>query len=82
MRIITCTSHIDTDTPEGRALVSALSMITTQIHTSKTPDQVLEMLNELTDKIYKPKPNDWRTHPTLGPTGHGDECLSDADPGL
>lgn len=83
MKQITCIEQIDSDLPEGRALLSALAIITTELHTDRTPHQVLEKINKLTAKIYsKPKINDWRNHPTLGPTGHGDVCMSDADPGL
>lgn len=40
------------DTPEGRLLVMALSVITTESRTDQTPDQVLEHVKDLAAGVY------------------------------
>ncbi len=44
-------SDIDTETKEGRYLMAALAKLTTEIHTNKTPEQVLldcgKLVNEM-----------------------------------
>jgi hypothetical protein len=85
MKQLNSISDIDSDTAEGRALLAALAIITTESRTSQTPYEVLADINALSDKMYSPKPKEVHGaifHPTLGPTGHGDICMSDADPGL
>lgn len=161
MRKIVNFSDIDRNTPEGRVLAAAIMMVsTTPGHTHKSPDQILDSINELADEMHSHSENitftaqekrneltasealfgfsawlstrqektvfssssncapiaelikdflnsnqlseprkGWENllvhpkakaivrpvaipHPTLGPTGHGDECMSDADNGL
>lgn len=38
---------MDRNTKEGRLLLSALAVITTECRTNKTPDEVLQELDEL-----------------------------------
>lgn len=46
-------SGIDNSTKEGKLLVAAIAMITTESRTDQTPDQVLEKLNMLSNAIEK-----------------------------
>lgn len=39
------TNQIDTSTEEGKLLLAALAIITTESQTDKTPDQVISLLN-------------------------------------
>lgn len=83
MRKIVNFSDIDHTTPEGRVLTAAIMMIsTTPGHTHKSPDQILDSINELADEMASHHTPMMTYDPTLGPTGHGDECMSDADNGL
>lgn len=43
---------IDATTEEGRLLCMALAMLTTEIHTDKTPSDVIAKLNKLKDEVY------------------------------
>ena len=49
--------EINTNTIDGRLLLAAISKITTESQTDKTPDQVLSQLNKLADHIYKDEPS-------------------------
>ena len=49
--MITNVNDIDNTTHEGRLLIAALSIITTEYRTDKTPDEVLQEINELADLI-------------------------------
>jgi hypothetical protein len=51
---ITELNHIDTTTKEGKYLLAALSVITTECRRDKTPFQVLRELTALQGKIYGP----------------------------
>ena len=51
MEEITIVTDINTDTEEGKLLVAALSKITTESQTDKTPNQVIDQLNRLKDKM-------------------------------
>ena len=51
-------SEINTDTKEGRYLIAALAVITTESQKDKTPEEVLEKLYVLQVEIFK--------HITLG----------------
>ena len=44
--------QIKTDTDEGKLLMACLAIITTELHTNKTPNEVIELLNELADKMF------------------------------
>lgn len=44
-------NDIDTSTKEGKYLFAALAKITTESQTDKTPDEVLDQLTELKNKI-------------------------------
>jgi hypothetical protein len=49
--VITDLKKIDTTTKEGRLLFAALTKITTESQTDKTPYQVLEQLEDLATKM-------------------------------
>lgn len=58
-------SDVNTNTKEGRYLMAALAIITTESQTNKTPDEVLEQCYLLQEEMYKdafdiPDPNDKR----------------------
>lgn len=44
-------NDIDRTTKEGRLLFAALAKITTESQTDKTPDEVLQQINNLADKM-------------------------------
>ena len=48
---------IDIQTNEGRLLLAALAMLTTESHsnlcTNKTPDEVMVLINELASHMFK-----------------------------
>lgn len=44
---------IDRTTEEGRLLFTALAKITTESQTDKTPDEVLQQINNLADEVDK-----------------------------
>ncbi len=46
------TSDIDYTSNEGKLLVAALSIITTEIYTMQTPDQALSKIIKLCNEIY------------------------------
>lgn len=46
-------ASININTPEGRYLMAAIAKITTESQTDKTPDQVMDQLHELQEKMYK-----------------------------
>ena len=46
-------NEIDYKTNEGRLLMAALAMITTECRTNKTPDEVINELNELADHMFR-----------------------------
>jgi hypothetical protein len=50
-KMITDLNDIDRTSKEGRLLFAALAKITTESQTDKTPDEVIQQLNELADKI-------------------------------
>jgi surfactin synthase thioesterase subunit len=83
MRKIVNFSDIDRNTPEGRLLAAAIMIVsTTPGHTHKSRDQVLDSINELADEMSSHNKPMVTYDQSLGPTGHGDECMSDADNGL
>jgi hypothetical protein len=45
--MITEVNQIDTSTEEGKMLMAALAIITTEIHTDKTPDEVIRKIHNL-----------------------------------
>jgi len=45
------TNQINTDTPEGFMLLMAIAKITSQYETNKTPDEVLNEISILADKV-------------------------------
>jgi len=49
--MITDLNDIDRTSKEGRLLFAALTKITTESQTDKTPDEVIQQLNELADKM-------------------------------
>lgn len=51
MKKIEHLKHIDTETPEGRLLVCAISKIQ-RLKPGQTADDVIKNLNELSEKIY------------------------------
>jgi len=44
-------NEIDTDTEHGQMLLAAVAKITTESQTDKTPNAVMEQLNELKGKM-------------------------------
>jgi hypothetical protein len=38
---------------EGRLLMAALAIITTELRTNKTPDEVIEELNKLSEHMFR-----------------------------
>ncbi len=44
-------NDIDRTTKEGRLLFAALAKITTESQTDKTPDEVLQQINDLANKM-------------------------------
>jgi hypothetical protein len=50
-KMITDLNDIDRISKEGRLLFAALAKITTESQTDKTPDEVIQQLNELADKM-------------------------------
>lgn len=49
--------QIDTRTPEGKLLIAALAMLTTEVNVDKTPDEILLKINSLADEIESNKTN-------------------------
>ena len=49
--IITDLNQINTKTEEGKMLLAAIAKITTESQTDKTPNDVLNQLNKLKDKM-------------------------------
>jgi hypothetical protein len=47
--------EINIDTPEGRHLMAAMAIITTESRTDKTPDEVYNSILELADEMYPEK---------------------------
>jgi hypothetical protein len=47
---------IDLETHEGRLLMAALAVITTECRTDKTPDEVINELNERADYMFRHEP--------------------------
>jgi hypothetical protein len=45
-------SGINTNCEEGRLFIGALAKITTELHTDKTPDEVISMCNDLSLKMF------------------------------
>jgi hypothetical protein len=41
---------------EGRLLMAALAIITTECRTNKTPDEVIEELNKLLEHMFRSEP--------------------------
>lgn len=48
-------NQIDTSTNEGKLLLMALAKITTEIHTDKTPDECIALLNDLANDTGQPQ---------------------------
>lgn len=53
MKNITDLNDIDTKLPEGKLLLAALSKITTESQTNKTPYKIIEQLNKLSNEMFK-----------------------------
>ncbi len=49
-------NEIDTDTIQGRYLMAAIAIITTECHKNATPDHVLDELNNLQQTMYEDRP--------------------------
>lgn len=49
--MITDLNQINTETEEGKMLLAAIAKITTESQTDKTPNEVLEQLSELKNKM-------------------------------
>ncbi len=47
------TNNINTSTKEGRYLLAAIAKITTESQTDKSPDDVLQQLDELQQEMFK-----------------------------
>lgn len=45
-------SMVNTNCEEGRLLLAALAKITTELHTDKTPDEVIEQCNNLQAEMF------------------------------
>lgn len=48
-------NQINTSNEEGKLLLAAIAKITTESQTNKTPNEVIEQLNELSDKMFAKK---------------------------
>lgn len=48
--------EINTDIPEGRLLMAALAMLTTQCYTDKTPDEIIEKAEKLVAVMFAGPP--------------------------
>jgi sulfopyruvate decarboxylase TPP-binding subunit len=44
--------EINTEIPEGKLLMAALAIITTESRTDKTPYEVLEIITKLSKEMY------------------------------
>lgn len=51
--MITDLNEINVDSPEGKLLLAALAVITTECRQDKTPDNVIAELNELSAEMFK-----------------------------
>lgn len=51
--MITCISQINTSTQEGKLLLASIAKITTESQTNKTPDEVLQQVNDLSEKMFE-----------------------------
>ena len=51
MKQIININDIDTTTIEGKLLLASLAIITTESQTDKTPDEVIEQINILAQKM-------------------------------
>jgi hypothetical protein len=51
MKTITNLNEIDLGSKEGKLLFAAIAKITSESQTDKTPDEVIQQLNDLSDKI-------------------------------
>jgi hypothetical protein len=49
-------NEIDCGIYEGRLLIAALAVITTECRTNKTPDEVIEELNKLSEHMFRSEP--------------------------
>lgn len=50
---ITEIGQIDTSMLEGKLLLAAMAKITTESQTDKPPDEVLQQLNDLVEKMFR-----------------------------
>lgn len=51
--MITQLDQINLETTEGKLLMAAIAKITTESQTDKIPEEVIQQLNELSDKMIK-----------------------------
>lgn len=49
--MITDLNKINTDTEEGKLLLVAIVMISCELHTDKTPNEIIKKLNSLKGKM-------------------------------
>jgi len=49
---------------EGRLLMAALAIITTECRTNKTPDEVIKELNKLSEHMFRTEPLKIETYPS------------------
>ncbi len=52
-----CINQINIDCEEGKLLIAALAMLTTESRLTQTPDEVLEEVSKLKEQIYAVNPN-------------------------
>ena|ERR1700734_864931 len=55
-------SGINTNCEDGRLLLAALAKITTELHTDKTPDEVIAMCQNLSSEMFETpllEPGEW-----------------------
>ena len=57
-------NKINYQTEEGRLLMAALAIITTESRTNKTPDEVIEELNKLSEHMFRTEPLKIETYPS------------------
>ena len=56
-------NEINYQTDEGKLLMAALAIITTECRTNKTPDEVIEELNKLSEHMFRTELLKTETYP-------------------
>ena len=61
--MISTLQEINYQTDEGQLLMAALAIITTELRTNKTPDEVIKELNELSKHMFRAESLKIETYP-------------------